>query len=114
MQQLFTAVYNFCTAREGVGSSLLKATVAAIAAQKGTVREVEAVAHNAPLERRRALCARRPPPSLHHCRDPSSVFIKARESNGITTLSEVTEYETGEFLRSTFTYVDKEDKTWFG
>jgi serine/threonine protein kinase len=32
----------------------------------------------------------------------------------LTTLSEVTDYATGKFLRSTFTYVDKEDVAWFG
>jgi len=32
----------------------------------------------------------------------------------LTSLSEVTDYETGEFLRSTFTYVDEEDIVWAG
>jgi hypothetical protein len=32
----------------------------------------------------------------------------------LTSLSEVTDYETGEFLRSTFTYVDGEDIAWVG
>src|SRR5688500_14351129 len=34
--------------------------------------------------RGRALHAKRPPPSLRHCRDPSSAVIESRGSNGIT------------------------------
>lgn len=37
-----------------------------------------------------------------------------RSKRDLTTLSEVTDYETGKFLRSTFTYVDKKDIAWFG
>jgi hypothetical protein len=32
----------------------------------------------------------------------------------LKTLSEVTAYDTGAFLRSTFTYVDEQDIAWFG
>jgi len=32
----------------------------------------------------------------------------------LTTLSEITDYETGAFLRSTFVYVDEQDNAWFG
>ncbi|KAF2679974.1 hypothetical protein K458DRAFT_421810 [Lentithecium fluviatile CBS 122367] len=42
------------------------------------------IREESPLERKRALCARRPPLSLHHCCNSSNVFIEARESNGIT------------------------------
>ncbi|KAF2636332.1 hypothetical protein P280DRAFT_460211 [Massarina eburnea CBS 473.64] len=37
-----------------------------------------------------------------------------RSKRDLTTLSEVEDYETGEFIRSTFTYVDEEDVAWFG
>lgn len=37
-----------------------------------------------------------------------------RSKRDLTSLSEVTDYETGEFLRSTFTYVDDEDNAWVG
>ncbi|KAH8714801.1 kinase-like domain-containing protein [Phaeosphaeriaceae sp. PMI808] len=37
-----------------------------------------------------------------------------RSKRDLTTLSEVTDYETSKFLRSTFTYVNKEGIAWFG
>jgi serine/threonine protein kinase len=37
-----------------------------------------------------------------------------RSKRDLTSLSEVTDYKTGKFLRSTFTYVNKEDIAWIG
>ena len=50
-------------------------------------------------------------PYRHKQTIPCSKICSKRDLN---TLSEATDYETGKFLRSTFTYVDKEDKAWFG
>lgn len=44
----------------------------------------------------------------------SVVCPDIRSKRGLATLSEVENYETGEFIRSTFTYVDKQDIAWFG
>jgi len=37
-----------------------------------------------------------------------------RTKRDLTNLCEVSDYETGAFLRSTFTYVDEQDIVWFG
>ncbi|KAF2796415.1 hypothetical protein K505DRAFT_415748 [Melanomma pulvis-pyrius CBS 109.77] len=51
---------------------------------------------------------------IEQARVDSNVCPDIRSKRDLTTLSEVENYETGEFIRSTFTYVDKEDTAWFG
>lgn len=40
--------------------------------------------------------------------------LNIHSKRDLASLSEVTDYSTGEFLRSTFTYVDNEDIAWVG
>ncbi|KAF1993989.1 hypothetical protein P154DRAFT_47441 [Amniculicola lignicola CBS 123094] len=40
--------------------------------------------------------------------------LNIHSKRDLTSLSEVTDYKTGAFLRSTFTYVDNEDIAWVG
>lgn len=47
-------------------------------------------------------------------RADSVLSPEIRSKRDLTSLSEVTDYETGDFLRSTFTYVDEEDNAWVG
>ncbi|KAF2240259.1 hypothetical protein BU26DRAFT_443059 [Trematosphaeria pertusa] len=44
----------------------------------------------------------------------SSTCPDIRSKRDLTTLSEVEEYETGKFLRSSFAYIDKDNTVWFG
>ncbi|KAF2240238.1 hypothetical protein BU26DRAFT_239113 [Trematosphaeria pertusa] len=51
---------------------------------------------------------------VEQARADSALRPDIHSKRDLTTLSEVTDYETCEFLRSTFTYVDEEDIAWFG
>ncbi|KAH8693323.1 kinase-like domain-containing protein [Phaeosphaeriaceae sp. PMI808] len=44
----------------------------------------------------------------------SSTCPDIRSKRDLTTLSEAEEYGTGKFLRSIFTYIDKDNTVWFG
>ncbi|KAF1999693.1 hypothetical protein P154DRAFT_523026 [Amniculicola lignicola CBS 123094] len=44
----------------------------------------------------------------------SSTCPDIRSKRDLTTLSEAEEYGTGKFLRSIFTYIDKDNAVWFG
>lgn len=51
---------------------------------------------------------------VKRARADSVLCLNIHSKRDLTSLSEVTDYETGEFLRSTFTYVDDKDIAWFG